>query len=68
MVSQGREVGPERCAYLQHAVQAGAAALHEGYAGLSLAHAAWLQQLNQQSLRQVLMQGALTMATVGSRS
>ncbi len=67
MVQQCRQLGQEHHAYLQHAVQAAAAALHADYALLSAWHSAWLQQLDQQPLRQVSVQGRFCVSALDSR-
>ena len=54
---QCRQLEPENRAYVQHAVQAAAAALHAGYAQFSIVDAARLSQLDSQIVRQVLAMG-----------
>ena len=63
VVQHCRQLGPEHAAGLQNAVQAAAAALHANYALLSALHSAWLQQLDQHPLRQVIAQGHSCMRT-----
>ena len=55
MVQHCRQFGPEHHTYLQHAVLSAAAALHAAYALLSASYSAWLQQLDQHPLRQVVI-------------